>query len=143
MDYQKILILHAAVTWFMTGLIWEIQFVQYPLFTKIAPQNFLVFHAAYVRRIGRVVGLVMPVELGLACGLIWMRDPACEFWTWLGLVMLVLIWVSTLVLQAPLHGQLAREGYKADIIERLVRSNWVRTLLWTARALIAMRLFEL
>jgi hypothetical protein len=54
-----------------------------------------------------------------------------------GLVMVGLLWASTLGVQMPLHGRLACEGHTPATVARLVRSNWPRTLVWTARALLA------
>jgi len=38
--------------------------------------------------------------------------------------------------QAPLHAKLDREGFSAEVIGTLVRSNWIRTVLWTINALL-------
>jgi hypothetical protein len=62
-------------------------------------------------------------------------DPRLP-WLWLGLALLVAIWVSTALVQAPIHGRLAG-GFDLALHRRLVRSNWVRTLLWTARGVVA------
>jgi len=36
----------------------------------------------------------------------------------------------------PLHAKLDREGFSAEVISTLVRSNWIRTALWTINALL-------
>jgi hypothetical protein len=46
--------------------------------------------------------------------------------------LLGVIWASTALVQAPLHGRLV-SGFDAEIHRRLVRSNWVRTLAWGFR----------
>jgi hypothetical protein len=58
---------------------------------------------------------------------------------WWGLVLLVLIWGSTLALQVPQHRRLER-GFDAAAHRRLVRTNWIRTFAWTARGIIALAL---
>jgi len=37
----------------------------------------------------------------------------------------------------PLHGRLARDGHLPETVTALVRSNWLRTLLWSLRAAVA------
>jgi hypothetical protein len=37
----------------------------------------------------------------------------------------------------PQHARLGRGGDAAAAVAALVRGNWLRTLLWTARALLA------
>jgi len=39
--------------------------------------------------------------------------------------------------QMPLHGRLGREGATSAAVTALVRSNWLRTAAWTARAALA------
>jgi hypothetical protein len=49
--------------------------------------------------------------------------------------LVVLIWASTGLLQVPLHNRLAANP-SAETIRRLVLSNWLRTALWSARAVL-------
>lgn len=49
-----------------------------------------------------------------------------------GAVLLLLIWSSTALIQMPYHETLAKGGFDAAVHERLVRSNWIRTLAWCA-----------
>jgi hypothetical protein len=54
-----------------------------------------------------------------------------------GFVLVLLVWASTALVQMPLHGRLGREGHVPALVAALVRSNWPRTALWTARAVLA------
>jgi hypothetical protein len=54
---------------------------------------------------------------------------------WIGLGLILLIWFSTLLLQIPAHQRLL-EGFDAITYKRLVSSNWIRTVAWSARGLI-------
>lgn len=60
---------------------------------------------------------------------------------WIGLVLLVLIWVSTFAVQVPLHERLAL-GFDRAVWHRLVATNWLRTIAWTVRGIIALLLLE-
>lgn len=133
-----LLVAHAAATVFMVGLIWVIQLVHYPLFARIGAAEFQAYEREHMRRIGWVVGPVMIVELATAALLAW-RVPAgvMPVLAWSGLAMAVAIWASTAAVQAPLHARLAR-GKDERLLARLVSSNWLRTMLWSARGCVAM-----
>ena len=121
-----------ASTFAMTGVIWLVQIVQYPGFSRAAAGDFRAFHAHHCRSIGVVVGPLMCAELLTALLLAASASPAW-FW-WSMLAALVAIWLSTALVQGPLHGKLAREGPRPELLESLVRGNWLRTVLWTARS---------
>ncbi len=122
----------AGATWAMTGVIWMVQLVQYPGFGRVGRADFAAFHAHHCRSIGFVVGPLMVVELLTAVLLAWAGQPA---WFWQAMLgVLLVIWLSTGCWQGPLHGRLAREGPRAELVRALVRGNWLRTVLWTVRA---------
>lgn len=125
---------HLIATLYMTGLIWFVQLVHYPLFAKVGEDAFVAYEAAHTQRTSVAVMGAMLVELGTAIGLIWMRPAvilAAEAWIGLGLV--GVIWASTFFLQVPAHTRLG-QGFDAAIATRLVRTNWIRTVAWTLRA---------
>ncbi|MEQ1727476.1 MAG: hypothetical protein ABL982_03770 [Vicinamibacterales bacterium] len=57
-----------------------------------------------------------------------------------GAVLLAIIWASTALLQVPAHNRLER-GFDADVHRRLVRTNWIRTVCWTARVVVALTMW--
>jgi hypothetical protein len=128
---HELLLLHAVVTWMLTGLIWTIQIVHYPLFEQVGEDGFVRYHARHMRRITWVAGPLMLAEAGSAALLFFLgeRSP----WFILGLVALAAVWVSTLLFQVPLHDRLTR-GYDRKTIRRLTFTNAIRTLGWTLRA---------
>lgn len=126
-----VLTVHMATTWALVGLIWTIQVVHYPLFAKVGVEAFPEFHRCHTRWITWLVGPLMLAEVAGAGWLVWvgLRDAAFL----LGLPLLILVWVSTALVQVPLHDRLAG-GLDEEVVRRLVRSNWLRTLAWTLRA---------
>ena len=52
---------------------------------------------------------------------------------WLGVGLIAFIWASTFLLQVPAHNRLG-SGFDESSWRMLVRSNWLRTMAWTARA---------
>lgn len=131
------LLANAAAAWFLTGLIWIVQVVHYPLFASVGRDGFATYESAHARLITLVVGPAMLAEAAAALALAFARPPAVPAWAaWTGLVLLAAIWLSTFLVQVPLHGTLAG-GFDADAHARLVATNWFRTAAWTARALLA------
>ena len=47
---------HLAATLYLTGLIWVIQIVHYPLMDRVPGEAFVEFHHQHARRIGAVAG---------------------------------------------------------------------------------------
>jgi len=135
---RTLLLTHCAATLFMTGVIWYVQVVHYPLMARVNRTEFVAFEAAHRRLTSFVVVPAMLVELAAALALIAVRPatfpPAVA---WAGVVLLGLIWFSTFTLQVPCHDALLR-GFKAEVHARLVRTNWIRTLGWTGRAALAL-----
>ncbi|MFT5288219.1 MAG: hypothetical protein ACI8QS_000029 [Planctomycetota bacterium] len=132
-----LLLIHAAATLFMTGLIWFVQVVHYPLFAGVSPDRFEQYEKDHTKRTGWVVGPPMLIELGTAAALIrWRPDAIPSLAVWVGLALLSVIWLSTLLQQMPEHRRLL-SGFDADSHRRLVRTNWIRTFAWTARGCLS------
>ena len=125
----------------MFGLIWFVQVVHYPLFLQVGAQNFPVYEAAHANRTTYVVAPLMLVELATA-GLLLLpglRPPGISAWQALaGAGLVGIIWLSTAFLQVPLHNRL-QLGYSADVIGKLVATNWIRTVAWSLRAVLVLR----
>ena len=49
------------------------------------------------------------------------------------LIMVVLIWCSTFLIQVPLHNSLSKEK-DIEKLSRLFHKNWIMTILWTVRS---------
>lgn len=124
---------HAFITLFMTGLIWFVQIVHYPLFNRVGKVDFAGYEQQHTRRTGWVVGGPMLLELGLATALAWSPGGTKA---WCGLILLGVIWLSTAVWQVPMHRRLER-GFDQSVHRRLVRSNWARTIAWSLRGVLA------
>jgi hypothetical protein len=128
--------LQLATTLMMTGIIWSVQLVQYPLLARVGATEFIAYHRDHMRRIGWVVMPLMLAELSTAFLMAILRPSATTF---VGVGLLAGIWASTFMIQVPLHGRL-RGGADPGTLRWLVQTNWVRTVLWTARAVVAIRL---
>lgn len=118
---------------FMTGLIWTIQVLHYPAFAYVDEGRFKKFHGFHSRNITFIVLPVMAIEL-LTAGALAFGALGTTL-VWVNFIGVLLIWLSTFVVTVPLHNSLAAES-DAKIIQRLVGTNWIRTLLWSARLIL-------
>ncbi|MCC6137729.1 MAG: hypothetical protein IT287_03800 [Bdellovibrionaceae bacterium] len=125
-----LLLLHIMTCAMMTGLIWLVQLVHYPAFAQIGDKDFLSFHMQHSQRITYIVGPTMLIELVTAVLLLLPKSESKFFW--FNLTGVVLIWMSTALLSIPLHNTLAT-GKDLLIINKLVLTNWPRTILWSVR----------
>ncbi len=128
---------HAVATLVMVGLIWFVQVVHYPLFAKVGNGAFSAYHTAHMRLTTYVVGPPMLFEVAATIALFVIRPPALPlWWIWLGAVLLAGVWLTTTTLSVPYHHKMAR-GFDARTVKLLVRTNWIRTILWTARGVVS------
>jgi len=143
MTLDVLIPLQAISTFGMFGLIWLVQLVLYPAFGYIEPQQFRKFHFLHTQRITFIVGPLMCVELGASLG-IFLSQPSVFWGT--GLALTLAIWLNTFFVSVPAHNQLAlgdSKEVRTEQIERLVRTNWFRTILWTARGALVFYSFFL
>ena len=123
----------AFATLALVGLIWTIQLVHYPLMAEIRA-GFATYHSEHCRRITWIVAPLMGLE-AVCAGLLWLdRPPAISAAAAaLGAALVGVNWVVTALVSVPLHNRLGGRQPDADVIGRLVTTNWIRTLAWTAR----------
>lgn len=132
-NYLNLLwILHSFCTFFMTGLIWMVQVVHYPLFRFALKQDFKKYHQFHSNRISWVVFPIMTLQVITALVLF--------LYSWNGLSSILLglscfTFFITGLFFVPLHNQLARFPNN-QLIDRLILLNGFRTLAWTIQSLI-------
>lgn len=135
---KGIFALHLLVTLLLTGVIWLVQLVHYPLFAQVGESSFTTYESLHRQAIGPLVAPLMLMELGTAALLLlWRPESIHPAWFWVGLVLVIVIWLNTFFQAVPLHAKLD-QGYNREIIQQLVNVNWIRTLAWTLRSGILM-----
>ena len=125
------LIIHLIATSVMVGVIWIIQLVHYPSFHFIELKQYTTFQRFHMSRISYVVIPAMVTELLTLILFIISIDKIDSFIAISGFLLL-LIWLMTAVFFSGVHQKLTL-GYDKTIVDKLVRLNWGRTLLWTLR----------
>lgn len=132
-----VLLLALAFTLYMTGVIVNMQLLEYPLFAFVGKSDFARYHAFHNRSLFTLVLLPTLIALISSVVLLWIRPPSLPLWPVALVVVSDLgIVVSTVVLQAPLHAKLDRSGFSEQVIKTLVQTNWIRTLLWIISSLL-------
>ena len=128
-----IFLIHVYASLFMLGLIWFIQLVHYPSFFYVDKNNFSEFEKFHASNISIIVMPVMILELltGLYIG----GRAYFELPYLINIILIACIWASTFFLSVPAHNILSKQWSEAAA-KKLVSTNWIRTVLWTLKALL-------
>lgn len=125
--------LQFSISWAMCAIIWVIQLVHYPTFNYIDKKQFKAFHQHHSNSIGIIVAPLMLLELALSAWFFW--QDRHNMLLVLILLCVVALWCCTFFVQVPLHQQLGKRRTQKAIKE-LIYSNWIRTVLWTVKAVL-------
>ena len=132
----SILLANAVSTLFMVGLIWMVQIVHYPLFDDVGPQQYASYQQRHQANITYIVAPMMLIELVTAFLLLgYPSEGVNKPLVFIGIALVFVIWMSTAFIQIPCHSKLA-QGFDPAAYRRLVNSNWIRTIAWTARGVV-------
>lgn len=124
-----ILSIYVFCSFYMTGVIWLIQLLNYPSLRYIHPAQFNEFHRRHTSAMSILVGPVMLAEMG--CVLVLAKSLVFHWVIQAGL--LAVLWLSTFLISVPIHNKLAK-SHQNFLIKRLIKTNWIRTILWTTKA---------
>lgn len=119
-------------------LIWVIQIVHYPLFKYLGTDGFSEAMKLHQDRISMIVIPLMIAELGSAIGLCFLKQDLLSYAL---MIIVTLIWLSTFFIQVPHHNSLSHQ-YEIEKINALVKSNWIRTGLWTLKMILNILFFN-
>lgn len=135
-----VLITHAMATLAMTGLIWFVQIVHYPLFARVGVAAFMVYEREHQARTGLIVAPLMLLELATSAALAFAAPTSLRLLALSGFALTIFLWLWTFLVMVPQHRHLAAEGSEDRNIRQLVRTNWPRTVAWSARGAVALTL---
>jgi len=125
-------------SWGLFILICLIQIVHYPSFRYVDSTSFSTFHQHHTDTITIIVLPLMLCELVNVLWVTYKMDFSPIFLVLSGIV--TAIWLTTFLVSVPLHAQMA-QFKNAEAIEKLISTNWIRTMLWTAKVIIVTFLF--
>ena len=131
-----IFLLNLVLAFIAVGLIWTIQLVHYPSMRFIPKERFVEYHNFHSVRISFLAIPLMVTELGTSLILFYQNyNNAIQTIFLINLVIVALIWLSTFLIQVPLHNALSKEK-QSEKLSKLICTNWIRTILWTARSIL-------
>jgi len=121
----------------MFGVIWVMQVVHYPLMRFASGEQFARFETEHQTRISWVVGPLMLIEGVCVLAFLFAPPAGLPWWLpWAGAGVEAIAIGTTVFVSAPLHGRLNAHFDQATL-DRLVATNWIRTIAWTCRAAVA------
>ena len=133
-NLRPLIVVHAAASMFMVGLIWTIHYVHYPLFAYVGDSTYASFQSVHVERIGRLlfvpwltesITLIGILALAFLGGHKTLRVPAViNGAAMAGVLVMSGFW------SAPAHAKLA-DGFDKAVHDELMTVNLIRTLAWT------------
>ena len=127
---------HFASTWLLVGLIWVVQLAIYPQYASVGRREFRAYHERYANGITWVVAPAMAIE-GLTGAWLLVSPEWAEQRLLFGAGFALILFnaAHTAFLAVPLHGRLGA-GFDEATHRKLVRTNVLRTIAWTARGLL-------
>ena len=135
---ENIFLLKWSVDISLFILIWLVQVIIYPSFRYVDPDKFDFWHTRYMGLITYFVAPLMLIQIGLSL------YQLCYNFDWMLLVSticIVFVWLSTVTLSIPCHTSLQKSGFDLPMIEKLILTNWYRTVLWTIVFVINLWIF--
>lgn len=134
--YLWVLTLNIFATFSMTGIIWFVQVVHYPLFSNVGSEQFTAYEGLHQSLTTIVVAPLMLIELFTAFALPFLiTDQPARLLSVVALFLILTIFATTAFVQVPIHEKLS-SAFSAGLVERLVLTNWIRTLLWSVRSFV-------
>jgi hypothetical protein len=95
----------------------------------------------HTQAITPLVAPLMLIEIFLAFTNLFQKNYK-PIYSYLGILLLVLIWACTAFVSVPIHNELIL-GKNVGLINKLILTNWIRTISWTLRLGIFLKIFKL
>jgi len=109
-------------------LIWMVQLIIYPSFLYYQPKNLFTWHQKYTGRIAIVVVPLMLLQLAIAFYDIFYQFNALNTMRFL---IVSFLWIFTFTSFAPLHFKISQNKFDENLLQLLIKRNWMRTFLWS------------
>lgn len=115
-------------------LIWMIQLVVYPSFVFLSKEKLILWHKKYTQGLSFIVIPLMFGQLGVSVAQL---NLFVSWYTVSSLVLIIGVWIVTFSLFVPIHTVIANGVSTHLMLGKLVRYNWLRTVVWTLIALLS------
>ena len=121
-------LLRPIVDFGLVVLIWLVQLIIYPSFQHCDPERFQQWHNHYTNLILLFVGPLMLGQIAIL-GAQLLVQPSLSVIA--SCLTVAFIWGWTYFVSIPNHTSLSSNGYEISVINRLIQTNWPRTIAWT------------
>mgnify|MGYP001220406353 CR=1 FL=1 len=108
-------------------LILMVQLIIYPSFLHYPLKSLITWHNIYTKKIAIVV---IPLMLGQLIVSIFQVYEKQVFDTLSYAIIVLFLWGITLFKFAPMHNTISQGSVNDKFLTKLVRLNWIRTILW-------------
>jgi hypothetical protein len=133
MTADDLWLISLASSFAMLGIILVVQFLHYPTFRFIEESVFKEYEKFHAKNIIPIVSFFMLAEVAASI-MLTIYDPYNLLVNTINLLSLSLLWLVTLLFSIPCHYRLSK-GKDLEAIESLIKTNWLRTILWGFRAI--------
>ena len=131
-----LVVVNVVSTCCMAGLIWFVQVVHYPLLGMVPMSDSPAVAEEHQRRTAWVVAAPMAAEGVTTLWLMIDRPARVPWWlAWIGGVCVAVWLLSTVQLSVPRHRRMLTAP-DPELGRSLVRTNWPRTIAWTAHLVV-------
>jgi hypothetical protein len=114
-----------ALVFYGVGASFVESFVNYPTWRLIGTNEFRAYHQALSPLVIGYMVIPMLITTILTILLVWFRPAPIPRWAiGLAVVLQLIIWVSTFIIQLPIQMQLSGDGLSLPLINRLIFTNW-------------------
>jgi hypothetical protein len=117
-----------ALTFYGLGASFVESFVNYPTWRLIGPGEFIAYRQALSPLIVGYMVIPLVVATILTILLAWFRPPPIPRWAiWVSIVLQLINWISTALIQIPIQVELSTNGLSLPLIDQLIFTNfWYR-----------------
>ena len=116
-------------------LIWIVQLIIYPSFHVVSDRDFTAWHKKYMSLISYLVIPLMFAQVAFHAIALYEAASVLKI---AAALLIASAWITTFTLSVPCHNVLAAEGKSANIIQRLIRTNWLRTVFWSLTFVVSL-----
>lgn len=108
-------------------LILLVQIIIYPSFHSISNEFFSSWHYNYMKSISMIIGPLMLIQVFI---IITQCLTQSNLINYASLISLLIVWIATITFSIPCHNELQSIGYNNIVVNRLISTNWIRTIFW-------------
>ena len=120
--------IHSLVDFGMCVVLWLVQLVIYPSFLRVKTSELLAWHKAYTFRVSFVI---LPLMFGQLVLSILSVVEGASILEWTAFALVLICWILTFFVSVPLHRQIEQNDTTKETRQKLIATNWPRTILWS------------